>query len=116
MARSALNAVSLPTTGYNVTDSADFAVMATGANNGKEIVYNGAVRILLKNTTGGAAVFTIKVPTPAQYTAIGLTLSDMTVTVAAGKTWELKPHAAMKQADGKIYIDCDVAASILVLE
>jgi len=116
MARSALTAVSLPTTGYNVTDSADFATMMAGAGNGKEIVYNGATRILLKNTTGGAAVYTVKIPTPAQYTAIGLTLSDMAVSVGAAKTWELKPHAAMKQDDGKIYIDCSVAGSILVLE
>ena len=44
-----------------------------------------------------------------------LSALGLTVTVAAGKTWELKPHAAMLQADGKIYIDCDVAGSILVL-
>lgn len=115
MARSALAAVAIPATGYNMTDSADFAVLATGAGNGKEIVYDGGSRIVLKNTTGGAAVYTIKVPTPAPYSAIGITLSDMTITVAAGKTWEVKPHPAMQQADGKIYIDCDVAGSILVL-
>ncbi len=115
MARSALAAVSIPATGYNVTDSAAFAALTPGANNGKIIDYDAAARIVLKNTTGGAAVFTIKMVTPAPYTALGLTISDMTVTVAAGKTWELKPHPAMQQADGKIYIDCDVAGSILVL-
>ena len=115
MARSALNPVAIPATGYNLTDSADFAALSAGATNGKEIVYDAAGRIILKNTTGGAAVYTIKVPTPAQYSQIGITLSDMTITVAAGKTWEVKPHAAMRQADGKIYIDCDVAGSILVV-
>ncbi len=115
MARSALAPVSIPTTGYNVTDSAAFAALTAGANNGKIIDYDAAARILLKNTTGGAAVYTIKMATPAPYSALGVTISDMTVTVAAGKTWELKPHAAMLQADGKIYIDCDVAGSILVL-
>lgn len=115
MARTALTPIGIPNAGYNLTDSADFAVMATGANNGKIIPAASATRIILKNTTGGAAVYTIKIPTPSQYTAIGLTLSDMAVTVAAGKTWELKSHAAMIQADGNIYIDCDVAASILVM-
>lgn len=116
MARTALAAVSIPDTGYNLTDSADFAALSTGAGNGKEISYDPAARIILKNTTGGAAVYTVKVPTPSPYTAIGITLSDMTITLAAGKTWELKPHAVMRQADGNIYIDCDVAGSVLVLK
>lgn len=115
MARAQLTPVALATTGYNLTDSADFATMATGANNGKEIAYDAATWIVLKNTTGGAAVYTVKIPTPTQYTAIGITLSDLTVTVAAAKSWILKPHAAMRQADGDIYIDCDVAGSILAV-
>lgn len=116
MARSTLAAVSIPTIGYNLTDSAGFAALTPGANNGKIIDYDPAAVIVLKNTTGGAAVYTIKMVTPSPYSALGLTLSDMTVTVAAAKTWELKPHAAMQQADGDIYIDCDVAGSILVLK
>ncbi len=115
MARSALAPVSIPATGYNLTDSAAFAALTPGANNGKIIDYDASARIVLKNTTGGAAVYTIKMTTPSPYTTLGLSISDMAITVAAGKTWELKPHAAMLQADGKIYIDCDVAGSILVL-
>jgi hypothetical protein len=115
MARSAFTTITIPATGYNLTDSADFAALSTGAGNGKEVVYDPASRIVLKNTTGGAAAFTIKVPTPSQYSSIGITLSDMTVTVAASKTWELKPHATWQQSDGKVYIDCDVAGSLLVL-
>ena len=115
MARTALAAVAIPATGYNQTDSADFAAMTPGANNGRIIDYDEAGRIVLKNTTGGAAVYTIKMVTPAPYAALGLSISDMTITVAAAKTWEVKPHAAMQQADGDIYIDCDVAGSILVL-
>ncbi len=116
MARAALAAVTIPATGYNLTDSSDFATLSTGAGNGRIIDYDAATRIVLKNTTGGAAVYTVKMVTPATYSALGLTISDMTVTVAAGKTWELKPHAAMEQADGKLYIDCDVAGSLLVLK
>lgn len=116
MTRTMKDVTLLPDTGYNLTDAADFTAMATGAGNGVEIVYDPATRVVLKNTTGGAAVFTVKIPTPSPYSAIGITLSDVTVSVTAGKTWLLRPHAVMKQADGKIYIDCDVAASILVLK
>ena len=116
MARAALAAVTIPATGYNLTDSADFVALSTGANNGKIVTYDAATRLVLKNTTGGAAVYTIKMVTPEAYSTLGLTISDMTVTVAAGKTWEIKPHAAMQQADGKLYIDCDVAGSLLVLK
>lgn len=115
MARTQITPVSLDDTGYNLTDSSDFDALSTGAGNGAEVAYDSATWIVLKNTTGGPADFTVKIPTPAQYTAIGITLSDMTVTVADGKTWILKPHAAMKQSDGDIYIDCDVAGSILVV-
>ena len=114
MARTALAAVSIPATGYNLTDSSDFVAMTAGANNGKQIPFDGASRVILKNTTGGPSVYTIKIPTPGQYSAIGITLSDVTVTVAAGKSWEVKLHPAMKQADEKVYVDCDVAGSILV--
>lgn len=116
MARSALAAVTIAATGYNLTDSSDFAVLTPGATNGKIVDYDPSTRIILKNTTGGAAVYTIKMVTPSQYAALGLSISDMTVTVAAGKTWELKPHSAMQQTDGKLYIDCDVAGSLLVLK
>lgn len=115
MTRSALAATTIAATGYNLSDSADFVVLSTGAANGKEITYDPAYRIVLKNPTGGNAIYTIKIPTPAQYTAIGITLSDMTVTVGTTDIWELKPHAAMCQSDGKIYIDCDVAGALLVL-
>jgi hypothetical protein len=115
MARSALAAVDITDTGYNLTDSAAFVALSTGANNGKEIVYNPAAVIVLKNTTGGNAVYTIKIVTPPEYTAIGLTLSDMTVTVATLKTWVMQMKSVMRQADGKVYIDCDVAGSLLVL-
>ena len=116
MTRAVINPVPLTATGYNLTDSAGFTAMTLGANNGVEIAYDAATLIVLKNTTGGVAVYTVKIPTPAQYTAIGITLSDITVTVAAAKMWLLKPHASMVQtAVGRIYIDCDVAGSILVL-
>jgi hypothetical protein len=115
MARVAFTPIALDDDGYNITDSADFDALATGAGNGVFFDYDPDALIVLKNTTGGAAAYTVKIPTPSQYSAIGITLSDMTVNVAAAKSWFLKPHAVMKQADGDIYIDCDVAGSILVV-
>jgi hypothetical protein len=115
MARAQLTPVALGDTGYNLTDSAGFAVMSTGAGNGKEIVYDPATLVILKNTTGGAAVYTVKIPAPAAYTNVGSTVSDTTITVATNKTWLLAMKAVYRQADGDIYIDCDVAGSILAV-
>ncbi len=115
MSRATITAVAITDTGYNLTDSAGFTTMSTGAGNGVAFAQSGSDRIILKNDTGGAAVFTVKVPTPSGYTALGLTIPDMTVTVANGKTWVLEPHSLFRQSDGAIYIDCDVAGKILVL-
>ena len=113
MARAAIAATPIPATGLNITD-ATYATMGTGAGNGVSVSYDGNTRIVLKNDTGGAATFTVKVPTPASYTDIGVTFPDMTVAVANGKTHEFKPAAVWRQSDGSIYIDCNVAGKVLV--
>lgn len=115
MTRAAITAVKITDTGYNLTDSAGFTALSTGAGNGVSFALDGRDLIVLKNTTGGAAVFTIKVPTPAELTAKGVTVPDVTVTVAAAKSWVYKLSGIFGQADGDVYIDCDVAGSILVL-
>ncbi len=113
MARAAITATPIPATGLNITD-ATYATLGTGTGNGVSVPYDGNTRIVLKNDTGGAASFTVKVPTPTSYTDIGVTFPDMTVAVANGKTWEFKPAAVWRQADGAIYIDCNVAGKVLV--
>jgi hypothetical protein len=115
MARVPITAVTIPDTGYNVTDSVDFETMVSGANNGVTLPHNSAARIVLYNSTGGALTYTLKVPTPAAYTAIGVTFDDVDVTVAAGDMWELKQNSLFRQSDGNIYIDCSGAGKILVL-
>ena len=74
---------------------------------------NGRELIILKNDTAGAAVFTIKVPTPNDLSGI-VTVPDDTINIATGKTYLLRPQSAYKQSDGRIYIDCDVAGKVLV--
>ena len=113
MARTTITATAIPATGLNLTD-ATYATLGTGAGNGVAFPHDGNQRIILKNDTGGAATFTIKVPTPASYTDIGVTFPDMTVAVANGKTHEFKPAAVWRQSDGAIYIDCNVAGKVLV--
>jgi len=118
MARTAITATSVPSTssnGYNLTDSADFSVLATGSNNGVEFDYAVEDVVILKNTTGGAAVYTLVAKAITGLTNAGGSVTDPTVTVAAGKTHVIKPAAIFNQANGKFYIDCDVAGSALVL-
>ena len=57
MARTGITAVAITDTGYNLTDSAGFTTMSTGAGNGVSFAQAGSDRIVLKNDTGGAAVF-----------------------------------------------------------
>lgn len=115
MSRTTITATVVPDTGYNLTDSADFATLSTGSGNGVQFTYNPANRLVLKNDTGGAAVFTIKVPTPGQYSGQGATIPDVTKSVATGKTVLYPLSAIFKQSDGRVYIECDVAGKVLVL-
>lgn len=117
MARAALTVteqVSLPSNGLNLTD-ATFATLATGANNGVTFAYDGDDWIVLRNSTAGAAAFTIKVPVSVSLTAIGSTSTDVTITVAAAKDHIFKLPTIFKQTDGNIYIDCDIAGKVLVI-
>ena len=115
MATTPITATALAATGYNLADSADFATLTTGAGNGVEFKLDVTDIVVLKNDTGGAAVFTLKVPSPTDFSSKGVTIPDVTVTVAAGKTWVYKLSSIFKQADGDVIIECDVAGKVLVL-
>lgn len=113
MARATITATAIAATGLNITD-ATFATLGTGAGNGVSFAYDGNTRVMLKNDTGSAATFTVKIATPTSYSDIGVTFPDMTIAVANGKTWEFKPPSVWRQTDGNIYIDCNVAGKVLV--
>lgn len=118
MARATITKVTIPSptsNGYNLTDSADYTVLSTGSGNGVSFAYDTNTTILLKNPTGGAAVFTIVLRPPTTVTAVGGSVVDPTVTVAAAKEHLLKPASVFNQAGDLMFIDCDVAASVLVL-
>ncbi len=114
MARTPISRTAVADTGLNLTD-ATYATLATGAGNGVEVPYREADLLVLKNATGGAAVFTLKVKQPPQFSGQSITVPDKTVTVATGKTWVYPTATIFRQTDGDIYIDCDVAGAVLAL-
>ena len=117
MARATITGVVVPDFddgAYNLTDSADYTTLSTGSGNGAELPYASGQKFILKNDTGGNAVFTIELNDTA-ITAAGGTVTDPTMTVATGKEYVVEMTSAMKQADGKVYVDCDVAGKVLLL-
>lgn len=103
--------------GYNLTDSADFSTLTPGADNGVEFPYSTNDEVVLRNSTAGAAVFTfIIAQRAAEDAAVGGTITDTTVTVAAGKDYTLAGLSELfRDDDGNVAIDCDVAGKVLVL-
>jgi len=114
MARVPITRTTVPETGLNLTD-ATFATLATGVDNGVEVPYGEDDLIALKNDTGGAAVYTIKVAQPTKYSGQSLVIPDKSVSVATGKTLLYPTAAIYRQTNGNLFIDCDVAGKVLAL-
>jgi hypothetical protein len=117
MATTAITKITLPHTnaGYNLTDSASFTTMATGSGNGVTFSYSASDIVVMKNTTGGTATYTLKIPTIGALSAFGATVTNPTNTVAAGKTELMRLDPVFQDSSGLVTIECDVAGSILVL-
>jgi hypothetical protein len=117
MARVALTKTTLSkaVTGNNLTD-ATFTTITLGANNGVYWTYASTDLIILKNDSGGAAVYTFDLTTPAAYTALGITVTDPTITVDNGDTVILRVNELFRDANRRINVDCDVAGKILVYD
>lgn len=115
MARVAISKTTVGATGINIT-GATYSTLATGTDNGVDIDYEGGLTAALKNDTGGAAVFTIPVGTPASYSTYSLTVPSITVSVADGVTHLYKLPAIAKLSTGKVGIDCDVAGKVAILK
>ena len=118
MARTALTSgaqSTVPATGKNVTDMT-VDTLATGAGNGVEVPYTQGAHLLLQNDTGGSAAFTVKVPTPTGMDARGITVPDITITVAVGKDWLYPLDGILRQTGDLVYVDCDVAGKVGLLQ
>lgn len=116
MAAAEITPTAVPVDGYNLTDSADFATLVAGAGNGVTFNFDASDLVALKNDSGGAAVFTIKVRQDSKFSVHGLTVPDETISVADGKTVVLRMVEIFKTTAGKIIIECDVAGKVLVLD
>lgn len=117
MAAVSINKVTVPRSmsGYNLTDSADFTTLVSGAGNGVTFGFSSSDIVVLKNDTAGSAVYTFKVRVPTEWSTYGVTATDPTITVAAGKTVLVKLADIFKDSSGNVTIECDVAAKVLVL-
>lgn len=108
--------VSRDESGYNLTDSADFDTLTAGAGNGiKWAAVLGTDLVVLKNDTAGAGVFTLKMVQAPAYSGFSVTIPDVTVSVAAGKTVLMRLSDIFKDSDGYVTIECDIAGKVLVL-
>lgn len=118
MAATTIPRISLPhdAVGYNLTDSADFNVLTTGAGNGVKVPFAADSIYVLKNDTGGNAVFTFKVAVPASLSGYGAAVTNPTKTVATGKTFLFRLNQSpFNDSTGYVTIECDVAGKVLVL-
>lgn len=86
--------------------NATYTAFATGTNNGFKV--NPAVALHIKNATGGLATFTVLTPGAPG----GLAIADLTFTLATAndRFYDLS-NSVFAESDGKVYIDCDVAAT-----
>lgn len=102
MARTDL-AVQEPTVaGLNPTYSA----FATGTNNGRKV--NPAAILHVKNGTAGVA--TLTVDTPGAPGGLAIAQGSATVPATSERFFDVSDDV-YRQADGKVYVDCDVAVT-----
>jgi hypothetical protein len=90
--------------------------MTAGATNGVMVPYTANTKIILRNDSGGDAVYTFKVPQETKYSGKGVTVPDAAVTLATGKIMIYPLSSIFKQSDEKVYIDCDVAGKIAAIQ
>lgn len=116
MAVSNINRIALPETaaGYNLTDSADFTTMSSGAGNGVQFDYGADDVIVLKNDSGTTRVYTFLIVVPTNFTSYSAAVTNPTLSVANGKTYFARLNEAFKNASSKVNIECDGAGKILV--
>jgi len=118
MARVALTKITptaLTSNATNITDAAE-TTMATGAGNGVTFAYDKKDLIILNNPTGGNAIYSFIIYDAAGVSAAGGSITDTTITVATTKKHILSELPIIfQQADNLVYVDCDVAGEIAVI-
>jgi len=117
MARTPLTKTSLArnVTGVNLTDLS-YTALTPGSNNGATWAHLESDLIVLSNETAGDAVYTFVLTTPAAYSQFGGSLTSGTITIAAGVKQIVRVNDVLKDANGLVNVDCDVAGKIAVLD
>lgn len=113
MAATEITPVAMTPIGVNLTD-ATFSVLSTGVGNGVKYKWTTIALIVLKNTTGGAATFTIKSNAIPTLTNAGLTTPNIVIVIAAGKSYLVPPNILSQDSSLYVTIECDVAGSAIV--
>ena len=108
MARGTLTVNNLSRSGNDIT-----TMTAADATNGHAFDNDGNVFIVVRN--GGAGSITVTVQTPR--TVDDLAVADLTVSIAAGKTYLIGPFPTetfnQSGSDrGKVYVDFDTDTSV----
>lgn len=117
MAVTPITKVTLPHTnaGYDLTGSADFTTLSTGSGNGVSYAWNSGDVLVLRNSTGGTATYTIKFGPFVSITGYGGSVTNMTRTVATTKDYFMRLDSQFADASGNVIIECDVAGKVLVI-
>lgn len=113
--RTPITPITIPANGgYNLSDSADFTTLSAGPNGGVSFTFDKHDILVLKNQTASTAVYTIGIPRNTAVTDVGGSILSPTISVAAGKTHVVQLSEVAKRSDDKVYVDCTVAAQVLV--
>lgn len=103
--------------GYDLTDSADFTTLVSGSGNGVKFTYEDGLILVLKNDSGSAATYTLKVPASSSLAAYGGTITSPTCVVANGKTVLLILSSLFRDAaTGFVTVECSAGGKALLLE
>lgn len=109
-------AQSLPFTGIVLEDTGAFTTLVAGGANGVQFEFDADYFLILRNTTGGDATFTLQLKTITDLSDYAITPTDPTVVVATGKTVLVKLSAALENTSQMVVVTCDVAAEALVMD
>lgn len=101
--------------GYNLTDSADFTALVSGAGNGVSFAWASNDLVVLKNDSGSSATYTIKLGPFNGITNYGGSITNPTIVIANNKSYFARLDSQFADASGNVVIECSVAGKALVV-
>jgi len=86
-----------------------------GADNGFQIKPIAGDILILNEVTAGVAVITLVSPADTKLESLGAVITDATMSIASNFQHVISIPSVLLQADGKLYLDCDVAIEVTLL-